>query len=346
MATMKGQARFQEHYHHGHGGPSPSTSMTTLTMNVSMEDDNSPRSSSQQQQQHQVSPLGTAAQDPSSNSNKRLAGSREELEHSWGKRRKTTPCVDFHGNPMEMNAGNASFVNATRIDPANRPPKTAPATITSTPSCPPATVRAGWYRGDIDHFGNRSGTGTTRHDDGTEYTGTYTNDVMEGRGIFKFAPVHSPNTTHHPNVQRRIERYFEGTFTNDESKGKGKMVTATVDEVPPTLVFGGGEGGASNTFAAGVAATSNATKVVQVVHDVGHFEAGGRAVGEGVRYIFTKRPNPSSSNNVVMDEHNSTMWETNCFRLMSGECARMKVALSYAKWVCDCLQFEAPAPPS
>ena len=64
------------------------------------------------------------------------------------------------------------LTKSLRISPSNRP------RLTSVP------IKAGWYEGEVDEFGNRHGMGITKNDDGTEYEGTYYKDIMEGNGRY------------------------------------------------------------------------------------------------------------------------------------------------------------------
>lgn len=160
---------------------------------------------------HPLPPIGTVPINITNNNHggtKRLASCREELERSWeGVAAPLRHCIsndndnimgmmtsddeDDYGNLMHgrakrrrtisPNNGDNNYMmeeddchpqplinKSLRISPSNRP------RLTSVP------IKAGWYEGEVDEFGNRHGMGITRNDDGTEYEGPYYKDVMEG----------------------------------------------------------------------------------------------------------------------------------------------------------------------
>ena len=163
---------------------------------------------------HPLPPIGTVPNNITNGNNhggtKRLASCREELERSWeGVAAPLRHCIsndnndimgmmtsddeDDYGNLMHGRAKRRRTISpnngdnnnnymmeeddchpqplinkSMRISPSNRP------RLTSVP------IKAGWYEGEVDEFGNRHGMGITRNDDGTEYEGPYYRDVMEG----------------------------------------------------------------------------------------------------------------------------------------------------------------------
>jgi len=232
-----------------------------------------------------------------------------------------------------------------RISPNNRPPfamlvdPTAAANInvitaTSSNATSPVNrrlpiIKAGWYTGSLSINGHRHGHGTTKHDDGTSYTGPYINDLMDGFGTYTFATTRHlvPNAKMNGNsLQRVIEKSFQGTFRHDAPLGKGIMVTKIVDSLP---VCGSSVGWASANYAV----PSNIQQV-EVIHDVGMHNSEGVAVGEGVRVVYSASYTVSGS-----------ALQQECFRLLNGK-VTMKVALDYAKWVCSCIGVDVPSPPS
>ncbi|KAL7489212.1 hypothetical protein ACHAW6_014804 [Cyclotella cf. meneghiniana] len=290
-----------------------------------------------------VTPLATTA----SQGLKRLASSREELERSWNspppggllhsvscsrdsfdedsavertfKRQRTIEIDSPVDSPMATPTPEySSIVGGLRINPDNRPPRQD-----QTPRRHP--VKAGWYHGQVDYVGNRHGRGHTAHDDGTEYHGSYVNDLMDGWGRYKFTtvkqlvsfPSRQAGAMHSATLHRVTERVFEGVFENDKPSGKGMMITTVIDSVPQC-----------------VATTGMEVKYVKVVYDVGFYKEDGRQVGEGARFTYTK----STS---------MTEWEEVCTRTLSGECSGLKVDRSYGNWVCDCLNMPSyPEVPS
>ena len=212
------------------------------------------------------------------------------------KRRKT---MESDASFMQPEVVSDSMVKAMRISPSNRPQKQF-------------EVKAGWYDGDVDTAGNRHGKGVTKHDDGTQYEGPYREDVMDGFGRYNFLTERQmiQTGTHQTYLHRQIEKSFEGVFKNDQPSGMGRMITKTIDTTPQGQV-----------------------NSIQIVYDYGYHRANGTAVGEGVRYIFSK-------NQMV------GQWEQSCFRMNSGTTTNVRLALDYGKWVCDCLGIESPSPPT
>lgn len=186
-------------------------------------------------------------------------------------------------------------------------------------------VKAGWYEGSIDAFGNRHGRGITRHDDGTEYEGPYVEDIMEGvGGKYKFITerrfVPDPSRPAGFTLHRQIEKSFEGIFEKDQPRGAGMFVTKTVDCAPQVL-------GSDPPIMIDI-------RFMEVVYDVGMYK-NTTAVGEGVRIIY-------STTNI---DGRSTL-EMTCYRLMNGENTNLKVANDYATWVCNCLGMASLPVPS
>ena len=235
--------------------------------------------------------------------------------------------MDFHG--IENQVNNSHIVKGIRISASNRPPKQNDSTNHLKPSQSQSNglthpVKTGWYEGEVDVLGNRHGKGITKHDDGTEYEGLYVNDVMEGWGRYKFVTlrqlVSNPLFSHKSSqLHRHVERSFEGIFHNDKPSGVGKLLTKTTDFVPQETSQGWDSSGVDIKF-------------IEIVHDVGYHKDG-RAIGEGVRFIFLKT-------------EMKNCWDESCFRLVNGECSNLRVAHDYAEWVCNCLGTDAPAPPA
>ncbi len=235
------------------------------------------------------------------------------------------------------------FCKDVRISPDNRPPfammvdsmvssgddASSPPQAARNINRPP--IKAGWYTGILSVNGHRHGHGTTKHDDGTSYTGPYVNDQMEGYGTYTFSTTRHlvPNPKMNGNsLHRVIERSFEGNFSKDAPLGKGIVVTKSVDSLP---VCGGGRdfGWTTQNYMV----PSNIQQV-EVLHDVGMHNAEGVAVGEGVRIVYL----------ASYTDRGSTL-QQECFRLLNGKIT-MKVALDYATWVCSCMGMEVPGPPS
>mmetsp|Transcript_26000 Transcript_26000/g.37080 ORF Transcript_26000/g.37080 Transcript_26000/m.37080 type:complete len:381 (-) Transcript_26000:382-1524(-) len=243
------------------------------------------------------------------------------------------------------NVNQEGFCKDVRISPDNRPPFAmvvdSMATVNSSDdaSSPPAAtarninrppIKAGWYTGILSVNGHRHGHGTTKHDDGTSYTGPYVNDQMEGYGTYTFSTTRHlvPNPKMNGNsLHRLIERSFEGNFSKDTPLGKGIVVTKSVDSLP---VCGGRDFGWTTQ---NYMVPSNIQQV-EVLHDVGMHNSEGVAVGEGVRIVYLASYTDRGS--VLQQE---------CFRLLNGKIT-MKVALDYASWVCSCMGMEVPGPPS
>eukprot|EP00579_Thalassiosira_antarctica_P001276 CAMPEP_0201867498 /NCGR_PEP_ID=MMETSP0902-20130614/1699_1 /ASSEMBLY_ACC=CAM_ASM_000551 /TAXON_ID=420261 /ORGANISM="Thalassiosira antarctica, Strain CCMP982" /LENGTH=320 /DNA_ID=CAMNT_0048392653 /DNA_START=375 /DNA_END=1337 /DNA_ORIENTATION=+ len=275
-----------------------------------------------------------------------LASCREELERSWQgvtqpqqflrcvtndvvgssymedslesnsrvKRRKTLQS-NYSNDDIMMES---SFVGGKRISPFNRPQ----VQVQQPQALMRSQVKAGWYEGEVDAPGNRHGKGITKHDDGTEYEGIYVNDVMEGsNGRYKFATTRHlvPNPRHNgSHLHRQIETSFEGSFKNDVPTGVGMIITKTVDCAPQAL-----------------GSTPVDVRFMEVMYDVGmhNEEVEGKAVGEGVRIIYT-------TTNI---DGRSTL-EKNCFRLNSGENTNMRVAAGYAAWMLQAMNVDFPVP--
>jgi len=229
------------------------------------------------------------------------------------KRRKTLPLDVVDDDTMTASTMEcSSYVRGHRVSPTYcRPPRT----LVDTP------VKAGWYEGSIDEFGNRHGNGITRHDDGTEYEGPYVRDVMEGvGGKYKFITerrlIPDPNRLG-STLHRQIEKSFEGIFEKDVPRGAGMFVTKTVDCAPQVL-----------------GSDQLDIRFMEVVYDVGMYNHKSTAVGEGVRIIY------STSNS----DGRSTLEKT-CYRLMNGVNTNLKVSPDYATWVCNCMGIsDIPVP--
>lgn len=254
---------------------------------------------------------------------KRLASCREELELSWGTRSNDLRCVSTEDDSPETNRRakrrkSCVFESSKRILPwtsqiqqqqqaSGRPP-----------------VKAGWYTGEVDVMGHRHGKGTTKHDDGTEYEGAYFEDLMAGpSGRYKFATTQHlvPNPRHNGSqLHRQIEKTFLGSFTGDIPHGPGMIVTKTTDYAPQVL-----------------GSTPVNIYSMEIMYDAGmHTEkAVGKAVGEGVRIVYTSSKFGSSS-----------ALEQVCFRLMDGNSTNLQVAPSYARWMLQCMNLQFPSPPS
>lgn len=336
MITTKGAARF-----HSNGFAAPAAIQNSSTMTTTPQ------------------AVGPTAPNPN-HSLKRLASCREELERSWQQggngaaaatthelhhcvssdggvsddafetqtrtKRRRTGIRTFHTQvsaddhdmmTTECTASQARVVRGIRISPDNRPRQ-------ATPTPRKLQVKAGWYEGEVDALGNRHGMGTTKHDDGTEYQGPYSNDVMEGPdGTYKFVATRHlvPNPRHNgSHLHRQIEKTFMGFFKSDMPNEAGMIVTKTMDCVPQVL----GSMPLNVPF-------------MEVVYDMGMHssELEGKAVGEGVRVIY-------STTNV---DGRSSSLEMTCFRLSGGENANMKVAPGYAAWMVQCMGMEFPEPP-
>lgn len=277
---------------------------------------------------------------------KRLASCREELERSWGtsttsrdflhsvsseseddygaarvKRRRTAAAPSsLSVSPSSINSMDCSmsFVRGNRISPTNHPqyPVNGSRILSQ--------VKAGWHEGEIDVNGNRHGKGLTKHDDGTEYSGPYVNDIMEGpNGCYKFVttrhlvPNPIKNGTH---LHRQIEKSYVGNFKDDKPHKAGMIVTKTVDCAPQVL-----------------GSTPLDVRFMEVVYDFGmhRSDKDGQAVGEGIRVIYS----------ATKQDGRSTLEET-CYRLSGGESTNMKVAHEYAAWILQCLGMEFPKPPA
>mmetsp|Transcript_5531 Transcript_5531/g.9348 ORF Transcript_5531/g.9348 Transcript_5531/m.9348 type:complete len:374 (+) Transcript_5531:294-1415(+) len=275
------------------------------------------------------------------------------IVHGRTKRRRTglasssiiaDDCMDAaDGAPPDATMGAANpgegFCKDVRISPDNRPPfamivaPTARSNSSSASSSAMNTnrppIKAGWYTGSLSVNGHRHGHGTTKHDDGTSYTGPYVNDHMHGYGTYTFTTTRHlvPNPKMNGNsLHRVIEKSFEGNFSNGAPLGKGTVVTKSVDSLP---VCGNDFGWASQNYTV----PSN-IQHVEVVHDVGMHNSDGAAVGEGVRVMYLASYTDKGS-----------VLEQECFRLLNGNIT-MKVAFDYASWVCSCMGMEVPGPPS
>lgn len=240
---------------------------------------------------------------------------------------------------VNNNSGGWLCKEVRRISPDNRPPfvmladpatsnisAAAAASSSSVGSRPP--IKAGWYTGALSVNGHRHGVGTTKHDDGTTYTGPYINDLMNGYGTYTFTTTRHlvPNPKMNGNsLHRVIEKSYEGIFSKDAPLGKGIVITKSVDSLP---VCGSSVGWAAQNYSV----PSN-IQHVEVIHDVGMHNSDGVAIGEGVRIMYSASWTDGGS-----------VLEQECFRLLNGK-VTMKVALDYAKWVCSCMSMEIPSPP-
>lgn len=278
---------------------------------------------------------GQATIDPGATyGTKRLASCREELERSWCGARPDLRCVSHDGSgsedcceadgrakrrrTLQWNDANdetmtdRSFVRGTRISSSNRPPRAS-----ARPQ-----VKAGWYEGEVDAGGNRHGRGITKHDDGTEYEGPYSDDLMCGEGgRYKFIVEKHlvPNPRHNgSHLSRQIEKTFEGSFRADVPHGVGTFVTKTVDTAPQA-----------------VTSAPPDVRSTEVVYDVGvhNSHENGRAVGEGVRIIYSTEY-AGGLCSPRMD----------CYRLYNGENTSVRLGPSYATWVFQSMGVEFPKP--
>ena len=298
---------------------------------------------------------------------KRLASCREELEQSWqtsavtthhpndlhcvsneddsdwlnnshrAKRRRTlfqsndtvddapmmTECSLVRGDTATMEC---SFARGMRISPSSRPHSNHHHTQPLN-----SQVKSGWYEGEVDPHGNRHGKGITRHDNGTEYEGSYVNDAMEGtNGRFQFVTTRHLVPNPHKNgshLHRQIEKSIMGTFKNDMPSGPGMIITKTTDCAPQVL-------GSSPVD----------IRFMEVLYDVGmHRQADGNAVGEGVRIIYTTR---NSVDEINGGGRRTSTLEKTCFRLINGVTTNVNVADSYAAWILQCMGVDSPVPPS
>lgn len=201
------------------------------------------------------------------------------------------------------------MTTGVRINPDNRPPKD----IMSDDS---PQIKAGWYSGHLSYSGNRHGNGTTKHDDGTSYTGEYANDLMEGYGKYTFTTMKQLVHLEGMKLHRVTDKVFEGKFVQDVPGGAGVMITTIVDSEPERVQSSGID-----------------VKYVKVVYDVGYYNRDGKAVGEGARFTYTKT--------------SMTDWKEVCTRLWSGEETGVVVGRSYGEWICDCLGMTSvPTVPS
>ncbi len=284
---------------------------------------------------------------------KRLSSCRDELEQSWQgigcggggdvvQMSNNLRCISYDGPVAENDDEDETMMisggeNSSRVKRRKTLLDMDDNTMTATPTkdescffvrghrisptyCRPTRqvvgnqVKAGWYEGSIDAFGNRHGRGITRHDDGTEYEGPYVEDVMEGvGGKYKFITERRlvPDTCRYGStLHRQIEKSFEGVFEKDKPHGAGVFMTKSVDCAPQVL---------------GSDPPLLDIRFMEVVYDVGMYK-NTTAVGEGVRIIY-------STTNI---DGRSTL-ERSCYRLMNGENTKLKVANDYATWVCHCL---------
>lgn len=232
-------------------------------------------------------------------------------------------------DPTTTTTGNTVVVTAATTSSPNNTTTISPPPVNR--SRPPPIIKAGWYTGTLSINGHRHGHGTTKHDDGTSYTGPYLNDLMDGYGTYTFTTTRHlvPNPKMNGNsLHRVIEKSFEGNFTQDAPLGKGIVITKIVDSLPVC----GSSVGYWASSSANYTIPSNIQQM-EVIHDVGMHNSEGVAVGEGVRVTYLASYTDSGS--VLQQE---------CFRLLNGK-VTMKVALDYAKWVCSCMGMDVPSPP-
>lgn len=218
-----------------------------------------------------------------------VSRSNDECDRSF-KRQRTNDSVDT--------LQQRRYVTNLQIDPLDRPSG-------SMSDCN-IPIKAGWYTGPISSSG-RHGTGSTKHDDGTHYSGEYVNDRMEGWGEYTFTLMRQMVTSNQGVFHRVTEKVFKGQFVQDLPLGKGFMITTTTDS------------------------QNNQEQFVKVTYDVGFYREE-RTVGEGVRFTYTKT-------------HNG--WKEVCTRTDGGVCSGLVVGRSYGIWLCDCLGLDSyPVPPS
>lgn len=263
---------------------------------------------------------------------KRLCSSREELEQSWlgpspnqdlrcvsgsnddycfafqdsesgrTKRRRT---IEPNDDEMAEDSVTTTTFTKIRITPDNRP-------ISNNST---NNIMSGWYEGELDMFGNRAGTGVTKHDDGTSYSGSYASDFMEGEGKYTFVTTREiiPNP-HVPGgcLERQVEKTFVGKFLGGKPEAGGTLCV--------------------KTWAISDPASSN-VQFAEVVHDIGYYRDG-RPLGEGARFVYTN----TNINGV------STL-EAKYWRLADGQDTHKGVAYDYAVWLCHCLGVDVPEPP-
>eukprot|EP00970_Alexandrium_tamarense_P011564 scaffold2534_cov176-Alexandrium_tamarense.AAC.6 len=280
---------------------------------------------------------------PSSQIAHSISNSSDSLDNDDGmgryryKRQRTVEPeeVEMKVDEAMMDTTTITSFSRIRITPDNRPPKRTPSNLPQSQNnnnnvTPNASVKAGWYQGQVDAFNNRHGLGTTKHDDGTEYQGQYVHDSIHGQGRYTFVPLHQlvPNPSHtvdpryDANLLRQTERVHEGLYRCDIPHGGGTTTTKIVDSVPfPSNSQGWTSSGID-------------IKHVQVIQDVGFHKAEkhGCAVGEGIRFIFTR--------------NGSEGWEESCIRLYNGESTGVNVARDYGIWVCSCLGVDVPTAPT
>ena len=300
------------------------------------------------------------------------------------KRRRISspPIRDRAGGMMEGEEDAAAMMNTTTTDDRGSSSSSTMTWTDGSPSLvvtrravriarrdPRRQVKAGWYDGPVDDYGNRHGRGTTRHDDGTTYEGPYANDVMAGSGGRYTLPARH-ELAGDDNLLRRVEVRFEGSFRDDAPHGVGATITTTVDRVAPSA---GGRPARTEV-------ASPATVVV--TYDVGvHDSRKSGAVGEGARVAYRRivrppddgfchrpdayggggggggtgttggvappPPPPSSSSSwSSSSSSSSSSWERSCYRLINGGDAGMKVADGYAAWIVQCMGVDFPGPPS
>jgi len=254
---------------------------------------------------------------------KRLASCREELELSWGAQSNDLRCVSTEDDSPETNRRvkrrkSCVFESSKRILPWSSQIQQQ-----QQASARPQ-VKAGWYTGEVDVLGNRHGKGTTKHDDGTEYEGAYFEDLMDGPSArYKFVTTQHlvPNPRHNGSqLHRQIEKSFLGSFKGDRPDGPCMIVTKTTDCAPQVL-----------------GSTPINIYFMEIMYDAGmHAEKEvGKAVGEGVRIVYTTSNCGSSST-----------LEQVCFRLMDGNSTNLQVAPSYARWMLQCMNLQFPSPPT